>query len=164
MTLMRNGVIRRSQKCARGAFTLVDLIVTVMIIATLAAVATPRFFDSLNDMQARTAARRIQTDLNYAREAAMSESKTLTVSFTPGSGSYSIPGLTHLNHPGQMYAINLSQSPYSASIVSATLGGDADVVFDRFGHPDSGGTITVQSGSFQTTVTINADSGKASIP
>jgi type II secretory pathway pseudopilin PulG len=143
---------------------MVDTVITVLIIGILAAVAAPKFVNSLHRMRAEQAAKRIKVDLGYARQTAISESTTLTASFAPASHAYSIAGLPDLDRPGQTYAVALNDSPYNSSLVSATLGDDSDIQFDRYGKPDSGGTITVASGGYQETVTIDPETGKASIP
>ncbi len=150
-------------RTSRG-FTLVEVVIVVLILGILAAVAAPRFAGALHRARAEEAAKRIQVDLGYAREKAISSSSPLTVSFTPLTDDYTIPVLADLNRPGRQYAVALNSSPYNAALVSATLGGDGDVQFDRYGIPDSGGTITVESGGYQQTVTVNADTGKATIP
>ena len=86
------------------------------------------------------------------------------VQFMPDADRYKIPGLDDLDHSDQPYVIDLSESPYNADLLSASLGDDSNVQFDRFGRPDSGGTITVQASSHQQTVTINPETGKAVIP
>ena len=141
-----------------------ELVVVILTLAILAAAAAPRLSSSLNRLQAESAARRIRADLAWARQRAIAGSSTVTVQFSPASHSYQIPALPDLNHPGQPYAVQLASPPYHALLLSAALGGDADVAFSRFGQADSGGTITVRSGSFQQTVTVAADSGRATIP
>ena len=141
-----------------------DLVITMIIIGILAAVAAPKYAETLDRSRADAAAKRIKVDLQYARQAAISESAPQTVSFTPASDGYAIPGLPDLNRPGQPYAVALNSPPYNAALVAATLGGDGDVQFDRFGKPDSGGTITVQSGNVQRTVTLDPATGTASVP
>lgn len=141
-----------------------ELVITVLIIGILAAGTAPKFAGTLHRYRADSAARRIRADLGLARQHAISSSAALTVQFVPATDGYSIPGLDDIDHSGQAYAIDLTEYPYNAGLLSATLGGDSDVQFDRFGQPDSGGTITVQSGSFQQTVTLDPDTGKAMIP
>ena len=124
-----------------------DLLITVMIIGILGAVAAPKFAKTLHRTRVEAAARRIKHDLEFARRIAISQSSAQLVSFTPGTDAYQIPGQNDPQRPDRPYLVELSSPPYSARLLSATLGVDTDVQFDRFGVPDSGGTITVSSGS-----------------
>jgi Tfp pilus assembly protein PilE len=155
---------RRSKNTCRAGLSLIDVVITVLIIGILATVAAPKFVKSLHRMQAEAAAKRIKIDLGYTRQTAISESATRSVTFTPSSNAYSIPGVPDLDRPGEAYAVELNAPPYNATLVSAALGADSEIQFDRFGKPDSGGTITVESGGYQETVTIDPETGKASIP
>jgi len=142
---------------------LLDVVVSVLIIGIIAASAGPRLAGTLEFYRAQTAAERIQADLALARETARSNSSPVEVQFAPATNDYSIPAISHLDTPGLTYAVEIDVS-YNATLVSATLGGDSSLTFDRYGKPDSGGTITVQSGSTQQTVTIDPDTGRGSIP
>lgn len=156
--------IQANDRARRCGFTLVELTIVVLITGIMVAVAVPRFVDALSYHRAEAAAKRIEADLKWARQQALSNSAPQTVQFSPGTDDYTIPGMDDLDHTGQTYAVDLAAYPYSASLESATLGGDSNVQFDRYGQPDSGGTITVQSGPFQRTVTIDPDVGAATIP
>ncbi len=155
---------RRSSKVRRAGFTLVELVITVLIMGILAAVAAPKFADTLHRTRVESAAKRIKVDLGLARQNAISRSSTQTVQFTPATDDYTLPGMADLDHSSQTYSVDLAAAPYNAVLVSATLGGDSDVQFDQYGQPDSGGTITVESGAFKKTVTVDPDTGQASIP
>lgn len=155
---------RQPKPTSRAGFTLAELVIVVLIIGILAAVTAPKFADTLHGTRAEAAAKRIKVDLGYVRQAAISQSSALTVSFTSVSDGYSIPGLPDLNHPSKPYAVALNSPPYNAVLISVALGGDENVQFDRFGRPDSGGVITVESGGYQKTVTIDPETGKAFIP
>lgn len=107
---------------------------------------------------------RIKADLGLVRQHAVASSSTQTVQFSTATNSYNIPGLPDLNHAGGAYAVNLTSYPYNAVLASASMGGDSIVQFDRYGQPDSGGTVVVESGGFQKNVVIDPDTGKATIP
>jgi type II secretory pathway pseudopilin PulG len=143
---------------------LVDVTLTVMVLGILAATAVPRFISSLDRCRTQTAAAQIQADLGLARQWAMAKSGSLTVRFAAASDQYALEGLDHPDRRGESYVIRLNRSPYRANLVSAVLGGDEAVVFNAFGLPDSGGTITVESGGWTQSVTLDPDTGQASLP
>lgn len=140
------------------------MVIVVLIVSVLAAVAAPKFADTLHRTRAESAAKRIKADLGLARQNAISRTSTQTVQFTPATDDYTLPGMADLDHSSQTYSVDLAAAPYNVVLVSATLGGDSDVQFDQYGQPDSGGTITVESGAFKKTVTVDPDTGQASIP
>jgi hypothetical protein len=43
------------------------------------------------------------------------------------------------------------------------LGGDATLVYDGYGNPDSAGTIVIQLGQYTKRITIDPDTGAATI-
>ena len=145
-------------------FTLIELVITILIMGILTAIATPKFVGSVKRCQAQAACARIKADLMLARQKAIAGSTTQSVQFTPGSPVYSLPGLTDPDRPDQPYSVNLADSSYGAVVTSAAIGAGATVQFDRYGQPNSGGVITVSAGSASGAVSIDAASGMASIP
>jgi hypothetical protein len=69
-----------------------------------------------------------------------------------------------MNRSNLTYSVDLSDPPFDVTLPSVVLGADSNVQFDNYGQPDSGGVITVRSGSYQQTVTVDAATGLASIP
>ncbi|RIK86945.1 MAG: hypothetical protein DCC67_02460, partial [Planctomycetota bacterium] len=147
---------------ARRGLTLVELAITVLVIGILTASAAPKFAEALRRIRIDAACRRIKADLTLARQTAMSKSATQSVQFTANSGTYSLPGMAALDRPAAAYSVDLSVAPYQVRVSSALLGADSQVIFDRFGQPDSGGVITVASGSAAGTVTVDGNTGLAS--
>ena len=145
------------------AFSLIELITVVVIIAMLASIAIPRFGDSIARQRADAAAQRIAADLKLARRIAVTTSMSQTVSFDTTELSYRLVGLPHLDHADQEYKVNLFEEPYSATGFSTDFGDDSEVVFDMYGMPDSGGSVQVQMGEHYRTVTLDAVTGRPSI-
>ncbi len=129
----------------------------VTILATLAAIAMPRYGNSINRYRADSAARRLAADLVFVRETAKQRSKAFTVTFTTGTSSaYVITGLTDIDRRSLAdYRVDLWKSPYNASISSLTAGGDSVLVFDGYGVPDSAASVTARVGTVTGTVTVD---------
>ncbi|MEX0725494.1 MAG: GspH/FimT family pseudopilin [Planctomycetaceae bacterium] len=162
ISFSRSTIIEETRN--RGGFTAVEAVLAVIIMGIMAAIAIPKFAAVQDRYRVDAAAQRIKYDLSLARQHAISTSTSRSVQFTPASGTYTIAGLSDLNHPSQSYSADLTASPYSVVLVSASLGGDTTLTYNLYGQPDSGGTVTVRSGSIQQTVTINSDTGQAAVP
>jgi prepilin-type N-terminal cleavage/methylation domain-containing protein len=145
------------------AFTLVELVVVVLILAIFAAVAVPTFTDSLLFHRVESAARRFKADIDLTRHTARltSTSQTLTVL----NDTYSTtPAVVNLDRPNQVYTVDLGEPPYELIILAADFGGRTDVTFDGFGKPSSGGTIILMtSPDHRCTLTLDATTGEVTI-
>jgi len=134
------------------------------IIATLAAIAAPRYANSLAHYRVEMAARRILADLKYARLFAYIASSSQSVTFYPASDRYEMPAREDPDHPGSPYDVRLCDEPYHADLTSVSfVGGGDTVTFDGFGMPDRGGSVTLQAGNHTRSVLIDAETGRASI-
>ena len=147
----------------RNAFSLVELVMMLAIISILAAIAGPRYANSLALYRATAAAQRIAGDLNLARCQARISSSGQTVAFNVASNNYSLPGMAPLPGQPSPYKVNLSSDPYSASLLTTVFGSSSTMSFDRFGQPGTGGTITVKSGSFVKTIIVDSNTGLATV-
>ncbi len=147
----------------RRGFSLAELVCVVVIIGILAAIAAPRFSNSLALQHVEAAARRTVVDLAFAQRQAKSSNVAQTVRFDPAIGEYSLVGMPHPDHPGLEYKVSLREEPYSATLVSADFGGDKEIIFDIYGMPDSDGSVVIRVGSHVRTITIDAQTGKASV-
>ncbi len=146
---------------SRRAFSLVELVVVVATVGVACAIAAPRYGASMARYRAEMTAWRVAADLELARSAARTTGSDVTVLFdVPGNG-YSMPGGPELGSGPE--GVSLADGPCQAQLLAANFGGLSRVVFDGFGLPDSGGTITVASGGFTRTVVLDAGSGLASV-
>src|SRR5438552_17658151 len=100
--------IRDDRRAIRdGAFSLVELMLVMAIIAVVAAIAMPRYSASLARYRADMAARRIVAALALAQAKARATSSSQTITFTAG-GSYQILGMNDPDRPGQPYVVDLT--------------------------------------------------------
>jgi Tfp pilus assembly protein FimT len=133
------------------------------IIAIAGAIATPRWAQSLGRYRADAAARRIVADLLLAQTNARATSTAQTITFSPGQDSYTLSGLTNPETGAGTYTVSLSGAPYLADLTSADFALALPLTFNGFGSPSTGGQVTVTTGGFSRTITIDADSGAATI-
>ena len=149
----------------RPAFSLIELMIVIAIIAVVSGFAIPRYSNSLQLYRANLAARRIAADLQMAQFRARSLSTTRTVTFTPSSSSYQITGEISLSNSTSTYGVQLSDLPYRATIRSVQFGASAvaSITFNGFGMPNNGGSISLSSGNVTKVVTVAPQTGAISI-
>jgi hypothetical protein len=94
----------------------------------------------------------------------MTTSSSQEVRFLEGAGGprYHLVGLTHPDSADEAYEIVFTDDLYGAEYVSHDFGGDDQLFFDMYGMPDSGGSIVISVGGHVRTVTIDAETGRAS--
>jgi Tfp pilus assembly protein FimT len=165
---MPQPVRRLGFRCA--GFTLIDVTITILILAIVAAIAVPRFAQSLDLIRVDSAARFIAADLNYARHRAQVTSQNVPINFTTSPAGYAMPTTPHLDRSGARYAVNFADSGLNVAI-ALNLQGHSSVTYNSFGLPLVGsplaamtsGAITVSSGLKSKTVSINPQTGRASV-
>jgi Tfp pilus assembly protein FimT len=150
---------------ARRGLTILDLVVVIAIIAVLSAVAVPRYSLALVRYRAAITANRVAADLALAQNIAKITSAGQTVTFSYANNNYQFPGYTSpLNLASATnYTTNLSVDPYEATLAWVYFNGATQLTYDRFGQPSSGGLITIQVGTTQKTINVDANTGKATV-
>jgi Tfp pilus assembly protein FimT len=148
---------------SRRAFSIIELTLIIAIIGIMASMALPRFSGSLMRGRADAAARRVSADIALAQNLARQASASRSIEFFIGSGTYRLPGVSDPDRPGTDYLVRLAQSPYEARLSEASFAGESVLTFDGYGVPDSAGTVVLQVGSEQRTLTVEAHSGRVTI-
>lgn len=170
LTLRGRNETAMTVRAAEG-FTLIELVIVVLIFGIMAAVAAPRYSDSLSRFRAEAAAKRVASDLQYARRIAKTSGAEQSVEFTPAAHRYQLMGVGHPDHPHSEYIVNLSKTGYPASLAQVDFDGNTDLTFDMYGRPLTGsplapltsGTIIVQSGPEQRVIVLDPTTGKSSV-
>ena len=147
-----------------SAFTLAEVTIVIFIIALLAAVAIPRYALAEARYRVAMAEQRILADLALAQAVAKTSSAGQSVSFNVASNNYQMTGYAGpLGGTVQStYTVSLAADPYQATLVSASFNSTTQLTYTRFGQPSSGGTVVVQVGAYQKTITVDPNTGKAS--
>ena len=153
------------RKCIRVlGLSLVELIVAMVVIASLAGIAVPRYQNSLMRYRVERAAQRLIADFDLVRSQTRTLGDSRVLVFSTGTERYGIRKITGFNTYEENYIVDLAVTPYHIDIVSADFGGNTTVTFDGYGVPDSGGTVVLKAGGVEKTVTLNADTARATVP
>lgn len=146
------------------AFTLLELVIVLVIVAMLGAMAVPRYVQAVARNRLDAAANRLVADLTLARRRAIAQSRSQKVGFDVSTESYNFAGIADFAHPDGTYTVSLAAEPYLANIESADCGGDATLIFNGFGYPDSAATIQLVVGNEKRSVVVDATTGGVSAP
>ena len=136
-----------------AGFTLVELIMTMIIIGIISAVAIPRFFDT-DVFRARGFADQVQAALRYAQKVAIAQHRNVCVEVTAGtitlkiastSGAASVCDTPLIFSDGG----NSITSPSAAITITLAPAAPATFSFDALGRPyDELGTTPSTQKSF----------------
>jgi prepilin-type N-terminal cleavage/methylation domain-containing protein len=146
---------------ASHAFTLLEIVVVVSIIAIASAIAVPQLSSSISRARVTSAAQRIIADLARARARAIAQSKGVTITF--GRVAYEVAGDQRATQRAIPPIVELAQSPYYTQVQIVDFAGAASITYDMFGQPSAGGSITISSGSQSLVIKIDEGCGFGAI-
>ena len=147
----------------RRGFSMMEVVVTMMIMAVMAGVSVPRIMSNLSDYRAESAANRIASDLRLAQKHARTTGTSETVTFDVASDHYSFSTVPDPKTNTQIYSVDVSDYPYSATMTRVDFGGSQSVTFNGLGFPGASGTLTVSSGQSSWGISLEAVSGSLSV-
>jgi prepilin-type N-terminal cleavage/methylation domain-containing protein len=161
---------RIEQLRRKPGFTLLELTIVIMISGILAAVAVPVYSNSLHQFRVEVASQRIAQDIAIAQTRARQISTTCTVSFSDTNNTCDVGGFSSLDRSSQPYQVLFSQSPYLVDVHSLVTASapttplkNVSVVFNKFGMPDQGISVSVRAGSFAKQIDVEPLTGRVSI-
>jgi len=165
----RDGVRKR-------AFTLAELVVVILVMAIAAAIVIGSI-GTTKDSQAISAARVLASDVELARNMALTTQAPHTVVFSLDMQSYKVVAnytgggyalATAVEHPvraNERFGVRLASLNGMESVVVGPVGfgGQTYVTFDAEGDPSNGGAVTLQSGKTEMVVSVEPLTGAVSV-
>jgi len=160
----------RTTNIQRGTngFTMTEMLIVVALLGVASAVAIPQFSGNTTQY-AQMAARSISQDIQYAQDLAVTTQSPITLSI-PSGYEYSLKDIsgTILTHPvnRKPFSVNFQDDPgISQLTITVDFGGATKVVFDAFGTPSTGGTITLSHWKMPSDVvlTLHAATGSVTV-
>ncbi len=158
----------KSRRFERGGYTLVEIMVVVVLLGIIAAVVVPMAVSG-SSMEAVSAARNLASDIQYAQSMAITRQESMRVVFDAAGESYSLRDYesTPLIHPMTKtdYIVTFSghRALGNVDLVTADFGGDAVLIFDETGAPDSAGTATVSAENVTYQISVSAGTGRVTV-
>ncbi len=128
-----------------AGFTLVEMVMTMVIVGILAAVVAPRFFDD-NVFQARGAADQVTAALRYGQKVAIAQHGTVTVTISAGAA----PNCGTVLAGGGVNCV-ISNNVAVAPALPQT------VTFNALGQPVPNAAVAITVGA--TAITVQAETG-----
>ena len=131
-----------------GGFTLVELVVTMLLLSVVAVVVLPRF--DVSPFQQHAYAEQLRADLRLLRQMAVARNESLTLQITPQghracSGSVCPSGGPFLLHPVAGRAWDGQASASGLAPAGAGAASSASVTFDSRGSTPVGLELVVGS-------------------
>lgn len=115
-------------------FSLVELVVVVFVLGTIAAIAAPRFGYASSSYRLESAVKKIETDLDFALRTARARSTTIEFSFDPDTDRYTLVGVRDPQNPKIDLSVDLSELPYGVDISDVRFSGADSKVLVITGH------------------------------
>ena len=148
----------------KSGFTLIELMVTIALIAIIMAGVVPAMMEWRNNAQLSRGARQIYSDLQDARKTAIKFNRLTSVTFDEGDGTYTVSKPDPAN-PANLVA-TVRNLPPQVIIQSAEFETEDDnnALFNNMGfgrdntNADNSGEVTiVQTSGRQRTSTIRVE-------
>lgn len=140
------------------AFSLIELLIVLAILATVSAIAVPRYQLATARYRALGAARLLAAEIEGLRQQALARS--LGQRFRVRSAStYQVTDSAAGWGAASVRTVDLAADPYRARFTASDLGADGELVFSGFGVPDGAASFDLACGGVSARVSVDGQTG-----
>lgn len=136
------------------AFTAIELLLVMAIIATFATIAIPRINNVLCRQRADLAAQRLASDISRVAALARSTSRTWTITFTRSAARYTVTG-TDASGTAVTWTVRLAEEPYTCRMAAVEFGVDQALSFNGHGIAGESGRVELTAGTATTIMSVD---------
>lgn len=148
---------------AATAFTLIELMLVVAIIAIFAAMVLPRVSTTTPAFRASLAAQALAADMELLRTSARARGTSTTLTISADGSTYTLTGLAR---PGQSTSYNrtirLSDGPFFSAVDPTTIP-SSPITFSADGTPSQSLVFRIISKGHTKTLTLSRQSSSITI-
>lgn len=153
----------------RCGLSMIELTLVILVIGLLAAVAAPRFAESLRVTQLEAAAQQMAAHIRYLRNVAINEGRTVTLVCDNVNETYQCDTVDFPERIGESIFVSLPDDVEPTFKLHANFDSATSMSFDFEGVPHVGGTamsngrVTLRSGDYRFRVSIDAGTGVVTV-
>lgn len=149
--------------------SLIEVTIVIFVMGILAAIAAPRFADSLRVSRLESAARQLAAHIDYVRGVAINEGRTTTLVCNNDDQSYGCNSVDFAERTGVLLRVSLPQVYDPTFTLEADFDSNTSLSFDFEGVPHVGaapltnGKIRLRSLNDGFVVIVKAGTGATSV-
>ena len=149
----------------RCAMSLIEVTLVILVIGVLAAVAAPRFSDTLRVVRLEAAAKQLAAHIDYIRAVAINEGRTTTLACNNSQQSYGCSSVDFPERTGVLLQVSVDQEYDPTFKLNANFDSSTTLSFDFEGVPRVGasalanGKIVLRSGKQRFAVIVATGNG-----
>lgn len=155
---MRSGISAPTR-----AYTLIELVAVLAIVAVMVTIAAPRFSNSTQHYRAALAAKEIASVIHQVRTASKAGRRPATIEFDTSSSVITVTGVPDPLTQSDPYTIDLTSDPYRCTFTKVDIASSDTLSIDGWGVLSDDGIIEITAGSVTRQVTVSAVTGNAEV-